>query len=58
MTDEYTPTHATHRIDISVFIDADSDEQAQQVAMFIQSKLNSVPEIIRADMVDGQQISH
>lgn len=56
MTDEYVPTHATHRIDISVYVDADSDDQATEIAKYIQSKLNGVPEIIRADM-SGETVS-
>lgn len=55
MTDEHVPTHATHKIDISVYVTADTDEQAAEVATYIQRKLNDVPEIIRADMA-GQLV--
>lgn len=52
--DKKAPVHATHRIDIECYIHVDTDEQAQEVARYIQVFLNGVPEVIRADMTNKE----
>lgn len=50
MTDEIAPIQATHRLDLSCYVQVESDEQAYEIARYVQILLNKVPEIIRADM--------